>query len=101
MQRGIAERVVPYEFSHASALHTNDEVLSQGGKESNPEGIWQMPKPIAKSLWNKKTASVCDPFVENTVWGTMRSERNTVPGKISYSEAVKRRKNEINEICYT
>ena len=95
------ERVVPREFSHASVLHTNDEVLSQGGEESNPEGICQMPKPAEKSLENKTTTSEYNPFAETTDWGRVRSERNTVTGERSYSEAVKRRKVENNEIRHT
>ena len=91
-----AERVVPREFSHV-----NDEVLSQGGEESNPRGISQMPKPTEKSLESKTTTDEYNPFAETTLWGTERSERNVVPGEHSYSEAVKRRKNENNEIRHT
>ena len=47
------KRVVPCnlsQFSHAAVLYTNDEILSQGGVETNPKGIWQMPKPTAKNF---------------------------------------------------
>ena len=86
------ERVVPREFSHASIS------MSQGGEESNPEGIWQMPKPTEKSLENNTTTSEYNPFAETMVWGRARSEKNTIPGEHSYSEAVKRRNVENNEI---
>ena len=91
-----AEREIPCEFSHA-----NDEVPTQGGEESNPRGISQMPKPTEKSLEKKTATNEYNPFAETTLWGTERSERNVVPGEHSYSEAVKRRRNENNEIRHT
>ena len=96
------EGVVPLEFLLVSALHRNDEVLSQGGEEEpNPEGIWKMPKPTAKILQNKTTTSKRNPFAETMVWGRVRNKRNAVLGELSYSEAVKRLKVENNDIRYT
>lgn len=53
----VMERAVPRESLHTSALHTDDEVLSQEKDEYNPKGIWEMPNPTARpdrSLENKK-----------------------------------------------
>lgn len=98
------ERAVPRESLHTSALHTDDEVLSQEKDEYNPKGIWERPNPTARpdrSLENKTTTNEYNPFAETTPWGTVRNERNVVPGEHSYSEAVKKRNNENNETRHT
>ena len=53
-----------------------------------------MLETIAKSSDNKSAINEDNAFAETMNLETVRSERNVVPGKRFYSEAVKRRNNE-------
>ena len=61
-----------------------------------------MPRLTAKSLENETTTNEYNPFAEaTTVQGTVRSERNVFSDENSYTEVIKKRKSDNNEIYHT